>query len=277
MAHRGLMREAFGLLCMAVLVHKSEKKTVPQPTTVFIETVPTVDDYFSIPIVTFVPPTSPPPPTGYLPSVLSFFILALSVIGNEVLNAFLQLALRNVLLPLLRIAKRWSVASIKSAWRRVHGWTSRGRVTGADASSNINESSRSESSQAPTAAPEDVGNNKKIDELSRSAPSQVATPVPKDPNSETNAQDLAIENTKLSTENKRLERQVLSLEMEQQSSVQDAVQKARDDEREAAKQREQSSIQNEVQKVLDNERAEAKQQEKRNVQHTEQKTKQLQI
>ena len=129
------------MLCMAVLVHKSEKKTVPQPTTVFIETVPTVDDYFSIPIVTFVPPTSPPPPTGYLPSMLSFFVLALSVIGNEVLSTVLQLALRNVLLPLLRIAKRWSVASIKSAWRRVHGWTSRGRVTGADASSNINESS----------------------------------------------------------------------------------------------------------------------------------------
>ena len=232
------------MLCMAVLVHKSEKKAVPPVNTIIIETATAVDDFFNPQNTTFVIlPTSPPLPTGYLPFILSFLMLALTALGNELLDAVFKLALRNVLSPLLRIAKRWSVMTIKSAWRRVHGWTSRGRVTEADPSSNINESSRSEPSQAPTAAPENLDNNKKIDEKSRSAPSQVATPVPKDPNSETNAQDLAIENTKLSTANKRLESQVLSLEMGQQSSVQEAVQKARDDERAAAKQREQSSVQ----------------------------------
>ena len=187
MAHRGPMREVFGILCMAVLIKKSEKKASPPASTVYIETVAAVDDYFNVQNITVIHPTSPPP-TGYLPSILSFLLLALSVVGNQLLDSLFHLALHNILLPLLRIARRWSVAIITSSWQRVHGWRSRGRVTEGVATSNtspptdnkINESSRSDLSQVATAAPDDVDNNKKINELSRSAPSQLATPVPTD-------------------------------------------------------------------------------------------------
>ena len=198
MAHRGPMREIFGILCMAVLIRKSEKKAAPPASTVYIETVAAVDDYFNAQNITVISPTAPPP-TGYLPSILSFLLLALSVVGNQLLDSLFHLVLYNALLPLLRIARRWSVAIIKSSWRRVRGWRSRGRVTEGDATTDtcpptdnkVNDSSQSDISQATTAAPEDVDKNKKIDELSRSAPSQVATPVPKDPNSETNTHDLS--------------------------------------------------------------------------------------
>ena len=198
MAHRGPMREIFGILCMAVLIRKSEKKAAPPASTVYIETVAAVDDYFNAQNITVIPPTSPPP-TGYLPSVLSFLLLALSVVGNQLLDSLFHLVLYNVLLPLLRIGRRWSVAIITSSWQRVRGWRSRGRVTGGDATTDtcpptdnkVNDSSPSDLSQATTAAPDDVDKNKKIDELSRSAPSQVATPVPKDTNSETNTHDLS--------------------------------------------------------------------------------------
>ena len=179
MAHRGPMREVFGILCMAVLIRKSEKKASPPASTVYIETVAAVDDYFNTQNITVIPPTSPPP-TGYVPSILSFLLLALSVVGNQLLDSLFHLALHNILLPLLRIARRWSVAIIKSSRQRVHGWRSRGRVTGGDATSKaspptdnkVNESSQPDLSQVATAAPDDVDNNKKTEDSSQSPPSQ---------------------------------------------------------------------------------------------------------
>ena len=317
MAHRGPMREVFGILCMAVLIRKSAKKTVPPATTVYIETVTAVDDYFSAPNITVIAPTSLPP-AGYLPSILSFLLLALSVLGNELLDSIFLLALHNVLLPLLRIARRWSVAIITSSWRRV-----RGRVTGGEATGNtypltddkVNESSPSLPSQTTTASATSDGpaNAHEVDKASQSAVQQAITglsdedgvwsndedsdpssakifdnpPMPSTGNqvfaafreqlgrkdkrinnklirqkralaaSQPHRENMqlrqkAIENTKLSTANKRLERQVLSLEMEQQSAnkrlerqvlslemeQQSSVQEARNVERAAARQRE---------------------------------------
>ena len=317
MAHRGPLREVFGILCMAVLIRKTTKKDVPPATTVYIETVTAVDDYFSAPNITVIAPTSLPP-AGYLPSILSFLLLALSVLGNELLDSIFFLALHNVLLPLLRIGRRWSVAIITSSWRRV-----RGRVTGGKATGNtypltddkVNESSPSLPSQTTTASATSDGpaNAHEVDKSSQSAVQQTIKGLSDENGVWSNDEDLdpssakifdnapmpstrsqvfaafreqlgrkdkrinnklirqkralaasqphrenmqlrqkAIENTKLSTANKRLERQVLSLEMEQQSAnkrlerqvlslemeQQSSVQEARNVERAAARQRE---------------------------------------
>ena len=235
MAHRGPMREVFGILCMAVLIRKSEKKASPPASTLHLETVAAVDDYFYAHNTTVICPTSTPPPgylptssppSGYLTSILSFLMLALSLVGNELLDWIFQLALHYVLLPSLRIARRWSAEIVTSLWRRICGWGSRGRITGGDATSDMcpptdnkmNEPSQSESSHVAT-----VIRQKRA--LAASQAHQENTQL----------RQKAIENTKLSTANKRLKRRVLSLKMGQQSLVTEA----RNSEQAAARKREQ--------------------------------------
>ena len=181
---------------MALLIRESEKKDAPSTSTFYVDTVAAVDEYVTSRNITFIPPSSTLP-TGYLPYILSFLMLALSIVGSQMLDSIIYLALQNILLPLIRIAKRWIVAIIMSSWRRVCAWRNRGRVTSGDATSNIcpptddkmNELSRSESLHVATAVSEVVDDDKKMDDLSPSAPSQVTTPVPKDPHSETNVHD----------------------------------------------------------------------------------------
>ena len=171
MAHRGPMRELFGMLCMAVLVRESEKKAAPPTSTFYVDTFAAVDDYFTTPNVTGNPPSSAPS-TGYLPFIVPFFVLALSVVANQMLDSIFYSAVQMVLLPLIRIARRWSVAIITSSWRRVCGWRSRGRVAGQDAASNISQSTQS---QAASATSKDLDSEKKIEESSLSPPPQAAT------------------------------------------------------------------------------------------------------
>ena len=126
------MRELFGMLCMAVLIRESEKKPAPPISTFYVDVAAAVDEIFTPQNVTRLPPSSAPS-ASYLHFIIPFFVLTLSVIGSQMLDSMFYSALENLLWPLLRIARRWSMAIITASWRRVCEWRSRGRVTGGDA------------------------------------------------------------------------------------------------------------------------------------------------
>ncbi|KAL9070524.1 MAG: hypothetical protein Q9161_004821 [Pseudevernia consocians] len=108
MAHRGPLREMFGMLCIALFVPKIEKTIMPTSNRAIIidhadnDDVPTIN---TLPITT--PPTTTPPTSGFLLYLLAFLAPALSVIGDELLNMAFIYMLNNGLLPFVTVIKRF--------------------------------------------------------------------------------------------------------------------------------------------------------------------------
>ncbi|KAF6238628.1 hypothetical protein HO173_003134 [Letharia columbiana] len=116
MAHRGPLREMFGLLCMAVILPKVEKIATPVANTGYI--IDTIEDNNIHSIM--VSPVTTPPTTGFLSLLISLFTTALAVLGDELINVAAIWMLTNGLLPSLRIIKRlvtWTGTSIHRLFR----------------------------------------------------------------------------------------------------------------------------------------------------------------
>ena len=149
------MREMFGLACMALLVHKSEKMVPASDRTGYIiETENAIRDHVNQ--GTVVPLSTPS--EGFLPLLLSFVFAALSLLGDELINMALYLMLNNGLLPLTRVLRRVFIAG----YRRVCGSWAHRRVIEGDVTHNTHQSTG------------------EIDDLSRSTQSQAATATPSD-------------------------------------------------------------------------------------------------
>ena len=118
MAHRNLLREAFGFICMAVVVKKTNKAS----TTIARNTV--IDDITDAASESKIPPLMTLPefmtatePTGFLPFLLTLLVPLLCYFGDQVIEWTAEFLLFNGLLPLLRITKRHFLAMIAYANR----------------------------------------------------------------------------------------------------------------------------------------------------------------
>lgn len=177
MAHRGPMRELFGLACMTLLFKQSEKVSPPSNRTGYIiETINAVNDYQSRPGVFVVPLSpAPPQPAGFLSTLFMVLSSVLSLLGDEIIDIFLHLVMSNGVLPLARILRRSCTAGYRRVWAR-------GRVTEGDLTHNtrqpqgeIVDSSRSTPAQTPITTPNDLDTGANIDDPSGSTSLQAVT------------------------------------------------------------------------------------------------------
>lgn len=132
------MREIFGLACMALMFHKSEKVAPPSnPTDYITDTVDAIYDYKSQPGVFVVPLRPPPPQEADILSLLFMFLnTVISLLGDEIIDMILHLIMSNGVFPVVRILRR----SCNAAYRRVYGVWARRRVTRGDLTHNTRQS-----------------------------------------------------------------------------------------------------------------------------------------
>ena len=145
MAHRGLLRETFGLLCLASIFPKIEKTIVPSHTGYILEAV----EDSQLPVITSPPVTlTTPPAVGVLPLILSVLIPVFFSVGDELINLALIYLLNKGLVPAITVIKRF-ITSIGNRLLRV--LRPRTRVIRGDATHEIHQ----EVSSAAAIAPED--------------------------------------------------------------------------------------------------------------------------
>ena len=173
MAHRGPLRETFGLICMTVLFRQSEKAPEPIGNTGYImDTIDVIiDDGY--PNLT-VPLSTVSYNTGCLSSFITFMLSAVSILGNEAISMIAYPILISGLLLLMRVLKRSTVVFIASAYRRVINGAATHNTH--HTSNDIDESSPSTPFQATTAIPDGPTNGDKIDESSRSTSQATTAP-----------------------------------------------------------------------------------------------------
>ena len=182
MAHRGPLRETFGLICMTVFFRQSEKTSKPMGNTGFI--IDTADMFIDDGHPSLnVPLSTVPQNRGYLSSLFAFLVPALSSLGDEVISMIFFLMLMNGLLRLARALKRLAVVFTTSAFRRAREMSARRRVRDGETtynthqtSNDVDKSSPSTPPQATTAIPDDPTNGDKIDESSRSTSQATTAP-----------------------------------------------------------------------------------------------------
>ena len=100
MAHRGPLREVFGLLCMALILPKSEKRTTPVSNISYIIDHDDGDVYNTHPVIV-TPQTS-----GVLSLIIAFLTALLFDIGELLANMAIDWVLDNGISPTLTVIER---------------------------------------------------------------------------------------------------------------------------------------------------------------------------
>lgn len=180
------MREMFGLVCLALMVPKSEKMSPPSNRTGYIiETINAVDDYAKRPGV-FAVPLSPPPPqeAGFLPLLFMFLNPVISLLSDEIVNTILGLMLSYGVFLVARVFRRMRTA----AFRGIFGGRVRERENGGDltlatrqSQGEIDDLSRSTPVGNPTTTPNELNTEANIHDASGSLPLQAVTAVSYNP------------------------------------------------------------------------------------------------
>ena len=153
MAHRGLLREMYGMICLTLLFPQSERGPVPTPHTTFIEDVVdtfTNENAHTIPTT----PLSTPSATGFLGIFLGILTFFLALLGDEAINRIAHAVLFNCLLPLARITGRHIITYGTRIYRRVRGQGIQVDNTRQNPV-EIDDSSRSTSAQVRASTPDD--------------------------------------------------------------------------------------------------------------------------
>ena len=118
MAHRGLLREAFGLICMGVIVKETEKASTPIVRESFIdEFTDVIQNSTTPPLITLPKSMTATEATGLLPVIFTLLVSLLGFFGDQIIEQTFEFLLLNGLLPLLRIIKRYFLAMIAYANR----------------------------------------------------------------------------------------------------------------------------------------------------------------
>ena len=219
MAHRGLLREVFGITCLAVIVKETNKASAPVTRNI------TIDEITDAIQNSTTPPLMPLPEfmtatkaTGFLPFIFTLLVPLLCFFGDQFIEWTAKFLLVNGLLPLLMIIKRHFLAMIAYANRCL--LEMRARMGAFDdivldntrqPTNHIDEKSRSGQPQA-TPAPSN-GNEDGADDSSMDVPNPTAI----SPETE---QNLAVLKTLLeeSTE-KDVQIQILSEEVQTQAQT----------------------------------------------------------
>ena len=118
MAHRNLLREMFGLTCMAVIVTKTNKASAPIARNITIDEITDAVQDSTIPPLMALPEfITATEATGFLPFILTLLVPLLGYFGDQLIEWAAEFLLFNGLLPLLRIIKRHFLAMIAYANR----------------------------------------------------------------------------------------------------------------------------------------------------------------
>ena len=116
MAHRGLLREMFGLICMGVIVQKTDKSSTPIARNIFIDETPvqnsTIPPFMALPEL-----GTATEATGLLTCIVTLLVSLLCYFGDQSTEWTAKFLFFNGLLPLLRIIKRHFPAMIAYANR----------------------------------------------------------------------------------------------------------------------------------------------------------------
>ena len=116
MAHRGPMREMFGLLCMAVIVPRVHKSAIPKGNTGYIIDAED-NDILNVTVSHF----TPPPATGFQPFLLSFLASVFSLLSDEVISMVAMWMLASALFPSIMAIKRLILWALRPRERINHG------------------------------------------------------------------------------------------------------------------------------------------------------------
>ena len=157
MAHRGPMREMFGLLCMAVIVPRVHKSAIPKGNTGYIIDAED-NDIQNITVSHF----TPPPATSFQPFLLSFLASVFSLLGDEVISMVATWMLANALFPSIVAIKRLILWAFRP----------RGRINHGDATHTTHQNSSSENG---TAGAHDTANGDASNKARESTPSSSKT------------------------------------------------------------------------------------------------------
>ena len=118
MPPRGLLGDMFGLICMAVIVKKTNKASTPMARNITIDKIPDVVQNSTIPPLMALPEfMTATEATGFLHSILTLLVPLLCFFGDQLIEWTAGFLLFNGLLPLLRIIKRQFLAMIAYANR----------------------------------------------------------------------------------------------------------------------------------------------------------------
>ena len=118
MAHRGLLREMFGLICMGVIVKKTDKASTPiARESIIDEFTNAIQNSTTPPLISLPKSVTATEATGLLPVIFTLLVPLLGYFGDRIIERIFGFLLFNVLLPLLWIVKRHLLAMIACANR----------------------------------------------------------------------------------------------------------------------------------------------------------------
>ena len=118
MAHRGLLREMFGFICMAVVVKETNKASTPIARNIIIDEITdAVQNSTSPPLMALPEFMTTTKATGFSPFILTLLVPLLGFFYDQIIEWAAESLLLNGLLPLLRIIKRLFLAMIAYANR----------------------------------------------------------------------------------------------------------------------------------------------------------------
>ena len=117
MAHRGPLRELFGILCIAIIVPNVEKISTPPPNTGFV-IEPTDEVLHTI----MVPQVIDSPTAGFLSFFFPILATCFSIIGEELINIAFMYFLTAGLIPSMRVIKRFTMSIGTKGTRLLQAW-----------------------------------------------------------------------------------------------------------------------------------------------------------
>ena len=174
MAHRSPLREIFGLICLALIVPKSDKASTPTGAntgSIIIDDVLDVIQTPSLSHETNAPFMTPSPrlttattqAIGLFPFILAPLAPIIGLLGDELLSSIAQLLLFHYLLPMMRVIKRYFLAMIAYANRCLGNRRAPGRDETFDTrqpAGEMDEESRSALPQATPTTPGSIENRR---------------------------------------------------------------------------------------------------------------------
>ena len=153
MAHRGPLREMFGMLCIAVLLPEVQESAVPTDRGLILD----ADEIPTYLIPPFAPVPVTPPVTGFMSFLISFLTDLFSVVGEELLNMVAMWFLNYALFPSLLVLECLFLRAVIRC----------GRVNRGDQTHNTNQTT---SPEATTPGTHDIANGVAAEKMCPSTP-----------------------------------------------------------------------------------------------------------